>query len=150
MPKMVIPGKSDVVKKWVEETPKRATYYESEAPKAAETWENNAIAAGPNFKAAVQAADIEGRFKGGIKKAGAAKFKRKVTSVGVSRFGPGVTAAKDDYDSGVDPYLAELATIELKARGPRGDAGNLDRVKTIMDALHKKRLALLAAQVKAS
>ena len=148
MPKLIVPTKDDVVKKWVEETPRRSTYYEKETPKAAELWEGNTILAASTYKTAIQATDIDARFKGGVKKAGAAKFKRKVIDVGIARFGPGVTAAKTDYDSGVDPYLAELATVDVRARGPRGDVGNLDRVKAIMDALHKKRLALLAALVK--
>ena len=148
MPKLVIPARDDVVKKWVEETPRRSAYYEKETPKAAELWENNALLAAATYKTAIQATDIDARFKGGVKKAGAAKFKRKVIDVGIARFGPGVTAAKTDYDSGVDPYLAELANIEVKARGPRGDVNNLERVKAIMDALHKKRLALLAALIK--
>jgi hypothetical protein len=145
MVKLVVPPSADVVKKWVEETPKRAVYYEKVTPARASMWESNTVAAASTFKAAVQATDIDKRFSGGVKRAGAAKFARKVTAVGVARFGPGVTAAEDDYSKGVDPYLKELAAVDVPARKPRGDPGNLDRVKAIMDALHKKRLAQLAA-----
>jgi len=145
MPKLIVKPTTDVVTKWVEETPKRSTYYEKYTPAAADRWFANATAASTTYKAAVQAADIDKRFSGGLKKAGASKFVRKVTSVGVGRFGPGVSAAKDDYDAGVKPYLEELAKIEVPARKPRGDPGNYARVSTIGDALHKKRLALLAA-----
>jgi len=145
MPKPQVPTAEEVATKWKEETPRRSTYYEKETPLAAELWEAETIAAAANFKAAVQAADIGKRFKGGVKRVGAAKFKRKVMAVGVSRFGPGVEAAEEDMKAGVDPYLAVIAATEIGARKPRGDPSNYDRVKKIGDALHAKRLAILAA-----
>jgi hypothetical protein len=145
MAKLIVPAKADVQKKWTEETPKRATYYSTETPKAAERQNANAIAAAPVFKAAIQAADIDKRFQGGLKKAGAAKFRDKVVSVGTSRFGPGVTAASAYYGTGIDPYLAELGTIDIPDRKPRGDPSNYDRVSKIGNALNKKRLSILAA-----
>jgi len=144
MVKVTVPSASDVATKWAEETPKRATYYENNTPGAASTWETNATASAAIFKAAVQATNIDALFRGGIKKAGSGKFARKVKAL-ASRFGPGVGAAKDDMQTNVAPYLAEIATIDLKERKPRGDAGNYDRVKQIGDKLHNKRLAVLAA-----
>jgi hypothetical protein len=145
MPKLIVPAPADVVKKWTEETPRRSAYYQKEAPAAAERQNANAIAAAPLYKSAVTAPDIDKRFAGGLKKAGPDKFRRKVESVGVARFGPGVTAAKDDYDKGVTPYLEELTKIEVPERKPRGDEANIDRVRKIAVELHKKRLAVLAA-----
>jgi hypothetical protein len=138
-------GKDDVVKKWSEEAPKRSTYYETEASKAGTTWETNATAAAGTYKTAVQATGIDLRFKGGVKKVGGAKFERKVKDVGVSRFGPGISAAKTDYDTGVAPFLSALATIEVPARGPRGDPNNYNIVAKVGDPLHKLRLAQLGA-----
>lgn len=145
MPKPVVPTAEDVATKWKEETPRRATYYEKNTPPAAERWESQTTAAAGTYKSAVSAADIGKRFKGGVKKAGASKFRRKVEAVGVSRFGPGVEAAEEDMRTGVDPYLAVIAATEIGPRKPRGDPANYDRVKKIGDALHAKRLALLAA-----
>jgi len=145
MPKPTVPTSEEAAKKWSEETPKRSGYYETEASKAGSAWESGATGASKTFKSAVQAADIDKRFTGGIKKAGAGKYERKVKDVGVARFGPGVSAAKGDYQTDVAPYLAEIATVDLKERGPRGDATNYDRVKAIGDKLHAKRIAALAA-----
>jgi len=142
--KVTVPSASDVAKKWGDETPRRATYYEANTPGSAATWEANAKASAANFKAAVQAANIDALFKGGITKAGAGKFARKVVAL-AGRFGPGVSAAVSDMQTNVGPYLAEIAAIDLKERKPRGDAGNYERVKAIGDKLHAKRLALLAA-----
>lgn len=144
MVKVTVPSADSVAKKWGEVTPGRASYYEANTPGAASVWEANAKAASVNFKAAIQAGNIEQLFKGGIAKAGAAKFARKVTAL-ASRFGPGVSAAVDDMKTNVAPFLTEIAAVDLKERKPRGDAGNYDRVKAIGDKLHAKRLALLAA-----
>jgi len=145
MVKMKIPSTADVAEKWVTVTPARATYYEKETPAAADYWFDRTTKAGPTYKSAVTAPDIADRFTGGVKRVGAEKFIRKVKAVGVARYGPGITAAKEDYSKGIDPYLAELGVIDIPERKPRGDPGNLERVRKIMTALHKKRLAILAA-----
>jgi len=144
MVKATVPSAEDTAKKWAEETPKRASYYEANTPPSASKWEANTKAAAINFKAAVQAGNIEALFKGGIAKVGAGKFERKVRALG-GRFGPGVSAAVDDMKTNVAPFLTEIAAVDMKERRPRGDAGNYDRVKAIGDKLHSKRLALLAA-----
>jgi len=145
MAKLKVKAKEDVVGKWAEVTPARASYYEKYATVAGAEWEAKASAAAATYKSAVTAPDIDKRFQMGVKNAGAAKFERKVKEVGVGRFGPGVTAAKPDYDAKFAPYLAEIAAIEVPDRKPRGDPANLDRVKAIATALNKKRLAMLAA-----
>jgi len=145
MVKLIVKPLEDTVRRWVEETPRRSPYYEAYTPAAASRWEANATAAAPVYKAAVTAPDIDRRFAGGIKRVKASKFERKVRAVGVARFGPGITAAREDYSSGVSPYLSELAALDIPPRKPRGDPGNLERVRAIFDSLHKKRLALLAA-----
>lgn len=150
MPKPTVKSKEKTVKKWVEVTPGRSTYYETETPLAAEKWESETKLAASTFKTAVAAADIDKRFKGGVGRAGSAKFSRKVLSVGVSRYGPGIEAAETDYDTGVEWVLSEIAATEIPSRKPRGDIGNWDRSKKIGDALHKKRLARLGAGVSAS
>ena len=150
MGKLRVKSLDKVVKKWVEEAPKRAVYYEAETPTAAEVWEKNAVAAAAIYKAAVQATDIDKRFAGGIRRVGAAKFKRKVTSVGVARYGPGIEAAKEDYEKGFAPFLEVLAKIEVPERKPRGSPENIKRVEAIAKALHEERLRRLAALIGAS
>ena len=136
---------AEVVDKWVDVTPGRAAYYEREATVAGSEWEKNTTAAAKAFKSAISAANIEALFTGGVKRAGASKYERKVKDVGVGRFGPGVSAAKTDFSDGVSPYLDEIAKVTLTARGPRGSTVNYSRVSEIGTALTKKRLALRAA-----
>jgi hypothetical protein len=143
--KISIKPSADIAKKWAEVTPGRESYYAAETPAAASVWEANTKAASGNYKSSISAAGIEQRFSGGVAKAGAAKFARKVTAVGVSRFGPGVSAAKDDMAAGFDPHQAVLAALTIPDRAPRGSTSNYRVVDVVGDALHKKRLALLGA-----
>lgn len=145
MPTLKAPSAADIAKKWADVTPGRAAYYETNAPAAGPDWEAGALAAVSIWKAAMAQAGIEKRLAGGIKKAGAAKFARKVKDVGVDRFGPGVTAAQPDMEAGVAPFRDVIDGLSVSTRGPRGAAQNYKISQEVGDALHKKRLALLAA-----
>ena len=145
MRRISVKSAADIAAKWAEVTPGRASYYEAEAPAAGAEWEANTVAAGATYKAALAVAGIGARFIGGVKRAGAAKFGRKVRDVGVSRYAPGVAAAKADMAAGVADYVAVLEGLEIPDRGPRGSPGNYAIVEKVGSALHKKRLAVLAA-----
>jgi len=136
---------ADVVKKWVDVTPARAGYYEAEASVAGADWERSATAAAAAYKAGVSAPNIEKMYTGGVKRAGAEKYERKVKAVGATRFGPGVLAAEKDFSDGVGPMLDAIKGITLAPRQPRGALANYERVKAIGVELNKKRLALRAA-----
>jgi hypothetical protein len=145
MVKPTVPTADEAAKKWADVTPGRATYYATNAPAAADKQNANAIAAATTFRTAISGADMASKFIGGLKKAGSAKYRRKVTDVGAARFGPGVQAAQGDMSTGVAPFLDEIGKTDLANRGPRGDPANYSRVSKIGDALHKKRLAVLGS-----
>ncbi len=146
MPRRIsVKSASEIAQKWADVTPARASYYESEAPAAGQEWEDNTIAAGGTYKAGISVAGIEKRFVGGVRRAGAEKFARKVKDVGVSRYSPGVAAAKEDMAKGIADYVAVLEGLEIPDRGPRGSPGNYAIVEKVGSALHKRRLAVLAA-----
>lgn len=135
----------EVAQKWADQTPGRQAYYESGVKGAGQDWENNTAAAAANFKAAIQASNIDKMFAGGVRNAGAEKYTRKAGTVGSQRFGQGVTAAVGDMAKGIDPMLQTISGLTLPARAPRGSAANLQRVAAVAQALHAKRLALRAA-----
>lgn len=143
--RMTIKSADEVADKWAEVTPLRSGYYKAEAPEAGAEWEANTIKAGPTYKASLAVTGIEKRFVGGVRRAGAAKYKRKVETVGVERYGPGVAAAKDDMASGIAPYIGVLEGLSIPDRGPRGSDANYAIVTKVGKALHDKRLAVLAA-----
>jgi len=144
MVKLVVKTLEDTVKRWVEETPKRAAYYELYTPAAGKRWEEHTVGAMDTYKAAVTAIGIERRFAGGVRRVGAPKFVNKVKKVGIARFGPGIVAAEDYYKGGIDPFLKRLAEIDVPERKPRGDPANLKRVEVIFKELHELRLKRLA------
>ena len=144
MPKKVMSA-AEAAKKWGETTPGRQAYYEANAKSAGGDWEKGATDAAGSFKTAVSAANIEKMFLGGIKRAGAAKYARKVETVGAQRFSQGVQAAVGDMQSGIEPFLATIASVTPPPRAPRGSPANLARVSAYSTELNKKRLALRAA-----
>lgn len=145
MVKVTVPSAAEVASKWAAVTPGRSAYYEAGASVAGSKWETNAKAASGTFQAAVTAGGIGQRFKGGVGRAGAAKYERKVKAVGVARFSAGIPAAEEDMASGVAPFLDTIAATDIPARKPRGDPGNIERVRALATALYKKRLAVLGA-----
>ena len=142
--KLECPTADEVARKWGEVTPGRSGYYEANTPGASTKWEANTKAAKSNYKAALADPKIADRFEGGVR-GQAAKFARKVTDVGVSRFGPGVSAAIPDMSAGFSSYAALINAITVPDRKPRGDPANYKIVEKIGSELHKKRLALLGA-----
>jgi hypothetical protein len=129
--------------KWGENAGRAGEAMSAGAIAAAEDWARNTAASTDNYFQAVTAAGVKNRFRNGVIKAGAAKFARKVLELASARFTQGVAAGKEDYKSGVDPYLSTLASLTLPARKPRGDPSNIARVTAENTALHAKRLALL-------
>ena len=140
-----IASAAEIAAKWKEVTPGRSTYYRANTPGAASDWEANTKASASVFQAAVTSGDIGKKFAGGVARAGAAKFARKVIELGGDRFGPGVNAAVQDMQAGFEPFQATIASITLPKKGPRGDSSNYARVQAVGDALTKKRLSLLGA-----
>lgn len=145
MAKVKIKPMAAIADKWAEVTPGRSEYYEAGVRDPLEDWESATVAAMAAYKASVSAPDIGKRHSGGVKRAGTAKWQRKSIDLGVNRFGPGVMAAKEDYNDGYAPHQATLAALDLPARKPRGDPANNERTKVINVALFKKRLALVGA-----
>ena len=131
--------------KWSENAARAAGEFAVNAEAAADDWARKTTAATDNFGMAISAPGIKNRFRSGVVKAGAAKFARKIRDVARDRFGPGVSAATEDYKTGVEPFFSTLAALTLSARKPRGDPANYNRSEAVGKALNAKRLALLGA-----
>ena len=145
MTRITVKSAAKSADKFVSGATMRASEYASETVAAGPAWESGTIAAGPNYLAGISVAGIDKRYVGGAKRAGAAKFTRKVETVGVGRYAPGISAGKDDYMRGVEPFLAELEGYDPGDRGPRGSPTNYELSRKVGERLHAKRLALLAA-----
>ena len=104
------------------------------------SWQEATTEAAESQAAGVQQAIANKSFEKGVAAAGNAKWQRKATSVGAQRFGPGVAAAKGDYEAGFGPYASIISGITLPPRGPKGDPRNYERTKIIGDALHEAKV----------
>ena len=135
----------EIKKKWSEVTPGRAPYYEAGVRAPREDWASRTAAAQDAWQQGVQEAITQGRFAKGVKRAGTEKWQRKALAVGVRRWPEGVRAAADDYAAGFAPYREVLERLTLPERRAKGDPANIDRVRKIAEALHKKKLELLGA-----
>ena len=136
---------ADIAAKWARVTPGRQADYEAGATVAGGKWLTETANAQKAFQSAVTAGNIGAMYAGGVKRAGAEKYNRKVRDIGVSRFGPGVQAAQTDMSNGMAPMVEAIAAVTKPARAPRGDMANRARSEVFQVALNKKRLALRAA-----
>ena len=104
-------------------------------------WAAATGAAESAYEQGVQEAIARDGFGKGVRKAGNAKWQHRSTTLGAQRYPTGVAAAKPDYLAGFAPYAQVLTSVSLPAKGPRGAAGNLERVRAVADALHAKRVS---------
>lgn len=103
-------------------------------------WLANTVASEANYEQGVNAAIARKGFGKGVQQAGQQKFITNATTLGASRYGPGVANAKDAWGRGVQPYLDELKSMELPPKGPRGSAQNQARANAVAVRLGAKRV----------
>jgi len=130
----------EIAKKWADVTPGRAPYYEAEVKVAGSEWKSGATAGQGAFEAAMRDPGVLKRRAAKITDEAAGKFQTKAGTVGPGRFREGISAGAPFYTSGFGPYQGVISAWTPPTRGPRGDPKNYDIVKSIGDALHKKRI----------
>lgn len=128
-----------IQEKWGRVTPQRSEDYALGIKNPKRDWAQAATAAKESHKAAMTAAATNDSYAKGIAKAGTAKWQDKATKKGPSRFAEGVVVGAADYGAAFSPYADTIKATTLPPRFPRGDIRNLDRVKTISQALRKKK-----------
>jgi len=130
----------EIAKKWADVTPGRAPYYEAEVKVAGSEWKSGATAGQGAYKAAMSDPKVLDRRAAKITDAAATKFQEKAGTVGPARFRTGIEAGTPFFTSGFGPYQGVISGWVPPARGPRGDPKNYEIVRSIGDALHKKRI----------
>lgn len=129
-----------IQEKWGRVTPGRTEDYTLGIKNPKRDWAQAASAAKESHKAAMSAAAAADSYSKGVTRAGTARWQDKATRKGPSRFAEGVIVGAADYGSGFAPYADTIKATQLPVRFPRGDLRNLDRVKTISQALRKKKM----------
>lgn len=131
--------------KWSRNAGGASQDYATNAQAAGQEWQTQTANAAQNYVAGVTASGIGDRFRRGVQKAGAQKYSSRIAELGSSRYSQGVSAAQGDWQEGFSPFAQTIAGLTLPQRRPRGDPGNIQRVSTIAQALHQRRLALLGS-----
>lgn len=128
------------VLKWERQSAASGPEYEAGIRDPRGDWAQNTQAAEKNYASAVQAAIGRGAFGKGVARAGTAKWQENALAKGPSRWIQGVNLGQAAYKMGFQPYHDVIANLTLPTRGPKGDPKNIERVRVIADALHKKKL----------
>lgn len=134
-----------ITKKWVRQSATAAPEYKAGIENPRVSWSEATAASEANYESGVTAAIGRKAFGKGVRRAGDAAWKEGALNKGTARWGAGIAASENKYQRGYAPYRAELESITLPPRGPKGDPANINRVAIIADRLHAKKLEIQGA-----
>lgn len=133
-----VPSATDVAAKWSTRTPNAANDYNKGVQAAGGRWQAAVDAGEPAYSVGVNSAIANHLYTAGT--AGkASKYVTKASTVGTTRFGPGVQAAVADFQTGIGKVLAVIGAITLPPRA--GVGNNMARAQAVADALHAAKLS---------
>ena len=135
----VVKSLSQSSEKWSRKASQATQDYAEGVRNPKRNWAEATQEAADAQAAGVQAAIANGSFGKGVARAGNEKWSRGATGKGTQRFGPGVQAAKSDYERGFAPYRSVIESVSLPPRGPKGDPRNYQRTQIIGEALHSAK-----------
>ena len=134
---MIVPSAAKIAAKWARVTPERTVDYEEGVRNPLKNWEVETAAAEDRYEAGIKDAITRKAFGKGVLKCGTAKQKAKTIEKGINRWPEGVRVAEGDMRKGMEGVVAVLEGITLSKRYPTGDPRNLERVKVVVQGLHK-------------
>lgn len=128
--------------KWARRTSAAQGDYVQGVQNPRRSWQQATAAAQDAYEQGIQESIALKSFAKGVSKAGDAKYQKGVVEKGATRFAQGVQASGDAYEQGFAPYAQTMETLNLPARGRRGDPKNYQRSQMVGEALNKKRTQL--------
>jgi len=120
-------------KKWATRAQAAVTDYTAGAQGAQQA--DAAIASADTWQQAVSSPTAKNLFVKNISAAGDAGWLQGVQTKGAQRYGPGVAAGQNKWQTGVQPYLQTLSNLQLPPRGLRRSAQNMARVQAVVTAM---------------
>lgn len=132
-----------IADKWSTVTPMRSGDYAYGVANPRKPWATMTAAAEAAYEQGIQQSLNDKRFGKGVRKAGDETWLAGCTEKGTTRWGPGVSLAKDKYQRNFAPYRDAIDRVSLPPRYPRRDPRNMERVKAVVTALAKTKEALL-------
>lgn len=100
-----------------------------------------AIAGKANWAAGIQAAISGDRFAKGLSKSGKSGWLAGVKNKGQNRFGEGVANSAAKYATNSARFDSARGAAASLPRGPKGSAGNIQRVTAVVNALRTTKNA---------
>jgi len=137
---LVVKDTATVARKFVQRASVAGPDYKSGVETTPKDWAGNTAAAEGSYEEGVQAAIARKAYGKNVRAAGSEKWKSKAASLGAARYPQGVSGAEAAYSSGVGPYLDTLRAVDAGPRAARGSPQNIERVRRVCDALHKKKV----------
>jgi len=126
--------------KWKERVATATDDYIKGIENPSEDWAQRTEASADNYNAGVQAAIANDSFSKGVRQSGTSNWKKKTVEKGRTRWAQGVAVGKSDYEKGITPYLEVINNVQLPPKRPKGDPGNIERVRVMSEALRRKKL----------
>lgn len=124
-----------IATKFANVTPGRSEDYRIGVENPRRDWAQATVAAEGAYQDGVTKAITQKRFGKGVKAAGTAAWQQGAIEKGVTRWGPGVTLAKDKYARNFQKYRDVIERTQLPPRFARRDPRNLARVAAMANAL---------------
>jgi hypothetical protein len=129
-----------VANKWSTRAQGAVNDYAAGAASPKQSQSAAAIAAAPLWQQAVASPAAAAAFTSGLNKSGDQGWLNGVNTKGKARYGGGITAGLNKFQTNITPFLQAIAGVNLPAKGLRGSAQNIQRVAAIAEALHTLKL----------
>jgi hypothetical protein len=136
---MKVKSITDVAAKWARRAGAAGPDYQAGIQNPKADWSSQTQGAKAAYESGVQESIGRDAFSKGVREAGSEKWSRKALAVGPTRYGAGITAGTQDFVSGEGPYLDALGRISYPAKGNKGAAQNIERVRAVMDAMRAQK-----------
>jgi len=127
-------------KRWQEIASARGPAYGEGVQNPRRPWLESTLKQEDAYEAGVTQAIARKAFGKGARKVGNEGWLRGAVEKGINRYGPGITAGADKYESSMGPVIAAIEATRLPERGPRGAPQNLERVAVLARNLNKLRV----------
>lgn len=131
--------------KWVRVSSVAGQSYAEGIANPANDWKVATQAGVANYKAAMQDSLAKDTFSKSISRSTTANWQKNAIDKGVSRWPEGIRLGSENYAKGFAPYRDIIANLTLPPRGPKGAAGNIQRVAKLAEALHNKKVQMSTA-----
>jgi hypothetical protein len=134
-----------ISQKWVRVSSVSGQSYAEGIENPRADWQTQTKAGVTNYKTAMAASLANDSFNKGVTKSSTAIWKQNAKDKGVPRWPEGIRLGSANYAIGFGPYRDVIQNLQLPPRGPKGSPGNIQRVAKIAEALHNKKVSMLAA-----